>query len=269
MRYIGVDLHTTQLTVCYLTATNSVLEVFELSEFEKFKNSLQIDDQIAVESTSNSNWFYEECKSLVAKIVVVNTHQFRVIATSCNKTDENDARVLAEFLAKDMLPTSKTKDIHLMHLQSSIDTRAILIKQKTMLKNEIHAIFVQNGLKLKSSLLESNKGLNSIKDSNVSATMRLNLQVLVDMIIGINNQIKILDQHLELEGSKLCGYEHLTQIKGVGCITAIMLLIAIGNINNFDSAKKLCSYFGIVPRVRNSNDTINHGSITKRGDARI
>ncbi|MFN8769386.1 MAG: hypothetical protein ACK5Z5_03520 [Neisseriaceae bacterium] len=94
MRYIGVDLHTTQLTVCYLTETSSYIKEFELNKINEFTNTLQMTDQIAVESTSNSNWFYDICKTLVDKIVIVNTCQFRVIATSCSKTDKNDAQTL-------------------------------------------------------------------------------------------------------------------------------------------------------------------------------
>ncbi|MFN8769385.1 MAG: IS110 family transposase [Neisseriaceae bacterium] len=150
-----------------------------------------------------------------------------------------------------------------------LDTRSMLVKQKTMLKNQIHGVFVQNGLKLKASLLCSKKGLASIKSNNMPYTAQINLQILVDMITSINNEMELLDKYLEQEGSKLPGYIHLTQIKGLGFITSIMLLVAIGDINNFNSSKKLAAYFGIVPRVRNSNQTINHGGITKRGDSKV
>ncbi|MBX3295673.1 MAG: transposase [Acidobacteria bacterium] len=33
---------------------------------------------------------------------------------------------------------------------------------------------------------------------------------------------------------------------------------------SFGSADKLASYFGIVPRVSNSNETVNHGRITRK-----
>ena len=39
----------------------------------------------------------------------------------------------------------------------------------------------------------------------------------------------------------------------------------IGDINNFEDEKKLAAYFGIVPRVSNSNETNHQGRITKRG----
>ena len=40
----------------------------------------------------------------------------------------------------------------------------------------------------------------------------------------------------------------------------------IGDINDFANQGKLAAYFGIVPRVRNSNETERRGRITKRGN---
>jgi hypothetical protein len=39
----------------------------------------------------------------------------------------------------------------------------------------------------------------------------------------------------------------------------------IGDINNFKDEKKLAAYFGLVTRVNNSNETVNHGRIIQRG----
>lgn len=39
----------------------------------------------------------------------------------------------------------------------------------------------------------------------------------------------------------------------------------IGNVKDFPEEGKLAAYFGIVPRVQNSNETEHSGRITKRG----
>ena len=54
---------------------------------------------------------------------------------------------------------------------------------------------------------------------------------------------------------------------GVGATleAAAILLAVIGDVADFESEEKLGSYFGIVPRVANSNETVQHGRITKRG----
>ena len=46
---------------------------------------------------------------------------------------------------------------------------------------------------------------------------------------------------------------------------ATILLSVIGDVNDFANEGKLAAYFGIVPRVSNSNETERSGRITKRG----
>lgn len=55
MRYIGVDLHTTQLTVCYLkTAEDYQFKQYRIDEIERFLSDLSAADELAVEATGNS-----------------------------------------------------------------------------------------------------------------------------------------------------------------------------------------------------------------------
>jgi transposase len=51
----------------------------------------------------------------------------------------------------------------------------------------------------------------------------------------------------------------------IGPLTGSILLSVIGDIHDFADEGKLAAYFGIVPRVNNSNETERSGRITKRG----
>jgi transposase len=55
-------------------------------------------------------------------------------------------------------------------------------------------------------------------------------------------------------------------IKGIGPVSAAVLLTAIGRIADFADVGKLAAYLGLVPRVQNSNETERSGHITKQGD---
>ncbi len=67
------------------------------------------------------------------------------------------------------------------------------------------------------------------------------------------------------KGKGLKGFENITSIKGIGEKSGTILLSVIGDINDFDSRKNLDAFFGIVPRVSDSNETVMHGRITKQG----
>ena len=89
--------------------------------------------------------------------------------------------------------------------------------------------------------------------------------MIVEQIRSLNKSIAELEKTIGEEGSKLEGYKGLSSIKGIGKITGAILLSVIGDVNDFPDEGRLASYFGIVPRVSNSNETERSGRIHKRG----
>ena len=266
MRFIGVDLHSNSLTVCYLSENGSEeMHTFDLKELVKFQASLAATDELAVEATGNARHFKEAVKSLVSKVVVVNPSQFEVIRKSVKKTDRHDARTLALFLSKDMLPESRLKQPAQAQLNSVAHTRDKLVKLRTTLINKLHATHVAAGLKCKKTSFSSVKGLKMALARSWDELTRAELEVIVSQIGSLNDGIKRLDRQLGEYGSRLAGHRNLMSIKGIGDKSAAVLLSVIGDVSDFAGEDKLASYFGLVPRVANSNETVHHGRITKRG----
>ena len=266
MRYIGVDLHTTQITVCYLTAKDDIsIRKYQLSEMEKFVSDLRETDELAVEATCNSRWFGEQVRESVSRLVLVNPRQFEVVKNSVKKTDKNDAINLARFLKADLLPEVRAKTQEAEKVQSLVNTRTKLVRLKTALLNKIHALYVSNGWKLRKTSLASEKGLEKVLREAWSEIERIELEIIIEQIRSLKVGIKKLDKAIDEEALKLKGFENLQSIAGIGSLSAGILLAVIGNIRDFETSDKLASYFGIVPRISNSNETVNHGRITKRG----
>lgn len=266
MRFIGVDLHSNQLTVCYLTkAGKEKLSTFALASLADFLDSLRPTDHLAVEATGNTRWFVTQVKQLVEQVVVVNPTQFDVIRKSVKKTDRHDARALALFLSKQMLPEARMKSEQAAEINSLATTRDKLVKLRTTLVNKLHALERARGVASRKSQFLTKKGLRAVLGRQWSATSRVEVEVIVNQIGSLNEGIHRLDEQLSASGEQMCGQENLVSIKGIGPKAAAILLAVIGEVKDFDSEQKLASYFGIVPRVANSNETVQHGRITKRG----
>ena len=265
MRDIGVDLHKTNFQCCYLKEDQVEFKKYLLSELEDFRKGLRQTDRIAVESTGNSRWFMNQVKDKVAEVVVVNPGQFKVIVDSSNKTDKKDAELLALYLSKGMLPEVIMKDEHSSQIKSLCNTRDKLVKLRTSLKNKIHNILLSHGIISKREDFSSEKGLQKAQSYALGDTAEVEIDVIVDQIRHLNEGIKKLDREIESKGKHLKGYKNITSIKGIGPKSGTILLSVIGDIDRFPSRKALDAYFGIVPRVRNSNDTVHHGRITKKG----
>lgn len=265
-RYIGIDLHRNQFTCCVrLNNGRSYLSQWRLEDLPRFVKKLRSSDELAVEITGNTRLFVDAVASQVGRIAVVDTNQFRVISRSVKKTDANDARLLALYLSKDLLPEVRMKDKQHGQLASLTQTRETLVKLRTALKNKVNNILSARGINLPKEALSSEKKLNEILALPFDELVQIELRIIVEQIRSLNKSIVELEKTIAEEASKLEGHKNLISIKGIGKITSAILLSVIGDVSDFPDESRLASYFGIVPRVANSNETERSGHIHKRG----
>jgi len=266
MSYLGVDLHTNSFTVCYRTQQGKErISTYAIQHIDAFAKTVRKRDLVAVEATGNTAWFVEQIRHRAKKVIVVDPNQFQVIRKSVKKTDKHDAKTLALFLSKGMLPEARMKTKENAQLHSLATTRDKLVKQRTALVNKIHNVLNSYGLKWKKETLTTEKGLNSIMAFDWEPIVRVELEVLADQIRSLTKNIKRLDTDITEHGKQLKGHQSLSSIKGIGNRSATVLLSVIGNVKDFSGEDKLASFFGIVPRIKDSNQTIRHGRITKHG----
>jgi len=266
-RYLGVDLHRTQFTVCTrLESGRTYLRQWPMRELKLFAAQLRKDDEVAVEATGNTRLFYDAIVAKVARVAVVNPSQFKVISQSVKKTDKNDAELLALYLSKELLPEVRMKKRGQREVGHLAQTRDLLVKQRSALKAKINNMLSAEGINLKREALSSNKALDRVLALPLSPLMLAEARVLAGQIRSLSQSIAELEKLLEEEGSKLPGHDNLMSIKGVGPVSAAVLLSTIGDIRDFEEPGKLAAYLGLVPRVQNSNETERSGRITKIGN---
>jgi transposase len=266
-RYMGVDLHRNCFTVFTRQEDGSgESRQWSIRSLTAFAGTVEAGDDVAVEATGNVRLFCEALKGRGCRVVVVNPHQFQVISRSVKKTDEHDAKVLAEFLAKGLLPEVRMKDEVHARVASVAQTRDKLVKLRTSLKNKVNNLLAARGILIRKEVLSTEKGLAAALTAPVSELEHIELEILVGEIRHLNESIKKLDGVLRQQGPQLPGWRNLRSIKGIGDTGASILLSSIGDIEDFADEGKLAAYFGIVPRVNNSNETERSGRITKRGN---
>jgi transposase len=231
----------------------------------KFTAKLRPTDEVAVEVTGNTRLFHDAVAPHVGRVVAVNPRQFKVITHSVKKTDPNDARNLALYLAKDLLPEVRMKDKTQAQIASLTQTRDTMVKLRTALKNKVNNVCSAHGVNLNKESLASEKGLRAVLEMRFDPLVNLELKIIIEQIRSLNQSIAELEQTIGKEGQKLEGHKNLTSIKGIGGLSAGILLSIIGDIGDFSDEGKLAAYFGIVPRISNSNETEHSGRITKRG----
>jgi transposase len=60
------------------------------------------------------------------------------------------------------------------------------------------------------------------------------------------------------------GYQAIQLVPGIGPVVAAVFVAEIGEVDRFTGPDKLCSWAGLTPRHRESDNTVRRGSITSR-----
>ena len=147
MRSIGMDVHRSfaQIAVVEdgLCRDEGRIGV-RPEELRAWAAGLRPDDEVALEATTNSDAIATMLRPLVRRVVVSNPRKTRAIAEAKVKTDKVDARILAQLLAADFLPGTWVADDRTRMLRRLVMRRTHLVRQRTRLKNQVHAILARN-----------------------------------------------------------------------------------------------------------------------------
>lgn len=132
MRSIGMDVarslrSRSSRTGCAATRADRVRP----EDLRAWAATLEPDDEIALEATTNLDAIATPLRPLVAKVVVSNPRKTRAIAEAKVKTDKVDARILAQLLAADFLPGTWVADDRTRTLRRLVMRRTHLVKQRT------------------------------------------------------------------------------------------------------------------------------------------
>jgi len=122
-----------------------------------------------------------------------------------------------------------------------------------------------NGYVSKKEQFSSDKSLERMMELKMSDTSKLEIKIIIEQIRSLTKSIDEITKGMKERGEKLKGYKGITSIKGIADVSGTIILNAIGDIKDFEREESLSAYFGIVPRVNNSNETIRQGRITKKG----
>lgn len=271
--FYGLDAHKRFLQVCQLDGDGSVVREFRVggdrAAVEAFAQSLTSRDAVALEATFHSYVLWTILRAHAGRVVVVNPLQVRAIAHARVKTDKVDAHILAQLLRLDFLPEVTMCDEQTWELRRLISHRRFVGKQRVATRNAIKALLNHKLLHCPCNDLFVGAGRAWLDEQTFSQSEKSILDSQLALHAALEEQLRGIDAQLrglaaEREDAKL-----LMTIPGVGVVVALGLLSAIGDIERFPSPGQLASYFGLVPRVRQSADRCHHGSITKEGRSHV
>jgi len=271
LRYIGLDVHKNWIQVCVLDRRGRVLLQTRLpvvpDQLIGFARSLRPTDAVALEASGFTWAVVDLLVRHAGRVVVSNPLQTRAIAHAKIKTDKVDARVLAQLLRLDYLPTVWRPDPQTRAWRHAVHFRDMFVRRRTQLKNQIHAIFQRHLLAFDGTDLFGKSGRHWIaaQRPRLHEREQFELDVLLEELDRTHERIVALSNTLAQQVYGIEDVRLLMTIPGVDIYGAVSLLAAIGDIGRFPSPKHLASYLGLTSRVLQSGDHCWTGRITKRG----
>ena len=270
MRIVGFDVSRSDAEIAYLE--DGVLRAggragLRRDELERFAAKLHQDDNVVLEATGNTAAIVNVLRPHVARVAIANPLQVRLIAEARVKTDKIDAAVLAQLYASHFLPEVWMLDESTLALRRQVSRRSQLVRQRTRLKNEVHAVLAAQLIeRCPATDLFGKKGRVWLSAQPLPMDERLGVEQRLRELDRLGEDLREVDQAL---AQASIGDERLRRLLTITCVNAtvaIGLLSAIGTIERFPSPEKLVSYFGLNPSVYQSGPMpARHGHITKRG----
>ena len=219
---------------------------------------------VAVEATYGWSWLVDLLGELGLDPHLAHPGGCKAIAYARLKNDKVDARTLAHLLRTDLLPEVWLAPPEVRELRNLLRHRAALVAMRTGLKVRVRAVLGERGIAAPQSLW-TRPGRQWLATVPLPPTHRLvvdNVCVLLDTVERVIGDVEREIRRRAWPDERV---KALMAIHGIGLITAMTLVAEIGDINRFATARKLCSWAGLTPRVRNSDTTVRHGPVSKMG----
>jgi len=256
MRSIGLDVgkHVAEVAISEPgRGTRSAGRISASPEsLRAFATTLRPDDQVVLEATTNTWAIVELLERHAGRVVVSNPLRTRAIADAKVKTDTIDAATLAELLAADYLPTVWQPDPATRALRRRVASRAVLVAERTRLRNRISAVLTRNLVVCPWSDTFGRGGRAWLTTVELPTDEREVVDLTLRLLDGLAAEIEVAEAGIARTVVDDARIRRLLSIPGIGLQTAVGLIAVIGDAGRFTRPNKLVGYLGLDPIVRQS-----------------
>ena len=271
-RFVGLDLHRHDVMVGAVNAQQSIVlapKRVKLQHIARWaQRHLNPTDQVAVEATTNTWALHDLLAPHVDKITVAHPQKVRWIASAKVKHDKQDALVLARLLAANLLPEVWVPPPEVRQLRSLIVHRQHLAKQRRSAKNRLRGVLFRLNLPSPKGALSAPQNRDWWHAADLNPVERLRVQHDLQTLDHLAQQLDEVHAslaHLSVQPPWFEDVPFLLQMAGIGLVSAMTILSAIGPISRFPSPKKLVGYAGLGVSLHSSGQSFHSGGITKQG----
>lgn len=275
MKFVGADLHKKSISFCVVQVVDGKIKFVrrqrilckEVSRIDTFLKSLDAY-HVVVEATIGYDWFAALAETSAQRVVIAHAGKLRIIAESTRKTDKIDARILAEFLAHDMIPEAWRPTPRVRSHRSLVRRRSKIQSRITSIKNTMRGILTRYNADRTD--LFTKIGREATTKLDLLEEEAWLLEDLWEDLAQATKRLEKIDERLRRFASQATTKERearavLATMPGVGAVTSDVILAELGDWERFRCADAVASFAGLDPGVRESDGHRTNLKLTKAG----
>jgi transposase len=269
--YVGLDVSQKETSICVVDeAGTMVFEGKARSEpgalTAMIRKRAPFAERIGFETGAMASWLWHELKRVGLPVVCIDArHANAALSVRINKSDQNDARGLAELVRIGWYREVRVKSEESQTIRSILVARARLVGIRRDLENQVRSMLKEYGLLF-------SRAIGSRFRQHVLELLFEDhaLRAIIDPLLAIHEQVCRQQKKLDDEIRRLALADETTRrlmtVPGIGVVTALTFRHTIDDPSRFRSGAMVGAYLGLTPRRRQSGETDMNGRISRWGD---
>ena len=269
--YVGLDVSLKLTAICVVDQTGSVIrEGVVDSDPETIAEFLRSNApsvvRIGLETGPTTTWLSTELKQLGLPVICIDArHAKAVLKMQINKSDRNDAAGIARIMQTGWFKEVRVKDLDSHSVRALLASRALLVKIKRDLENQVRGLLKNLGLVIGRAKLN----VFAVRAEELIEG-RPELMAAVRPLLAarhaIEQQVDDLDHKVMRLARNNAQVRRFMTAPGIGPITALCFLATIDDPTRFKRSRSVGAYVGLTTRRYASGEIDWTGRISKCGD---
>jgi transposase len=274
VHYVGLDVSLKQASICVVDQAGSVVrEGVVDSDPEAIAAFVRSEApgalRIGLETGPTTTWLWTELKRLGLPVICIDArHAKAVLKMQINKSDRNDAAGIARIMQTGWFKEVRVKDIDSHLVKALLVSRALLVKIKRDLENQIRGLLKNLGLVIGRAKFN----VFAVRAEELIEN-RPELVAVIRPLLAARKAIEEQIGDLDRKVVKLARHDEQVRrfmtAPGVGPITALCFKATIDDPTRFKRSRSVGAYVGLTTRRHASGEVDWSGRISKCGDAML
>ncbi len=271
--YVGFDVSKEETAFCVKDVAGKILARGKVATdpgalFAALREHCLCPGRIVLETGTLSGWLARDLGRLGVSVDVIDARQANaVMRLQHNKTDANDAELLAEIARTGFCRPVAVKIEVAQEARALLKARCHLVRQRRDTENAIRGLLGSLGLRFPKG---SGKLAGRVREAlEGRPELKVMIEPLLSAAAALGREIGRLDEAVvaRAKGSPACRL--LMSTPGVGPVTALAYVATIGEAERFAKSRAVGAYVGLTSRRWQSGGMDYSGRISKHGDAML